>query len=164
MAFDCFLEIQGIPGESTDDKHKDWIEVLSYEIGASMPTSGARSQTGSASSGRVNLTDFVITKQLDKATPMLFSYCTNGKSITKITCSICHATENKEEYMRYTMEDVIVSSTSTGGASGGDGIPLETVCFNFGKITETYTEFDHGTGAKKGSIEKFWSPKENKGG
>ena len=26
MAFDCFLKIEGVPGESTDDKHKDWIE------------------------------------------------------------------------------------------------------------------------------------------
>lgn len=22
--------VNGVPGESTDDKHKDWIEVLSY--------------------------------------------------------------------------------------------------------------------------------------
>jgi bacteriocin-like protein len=27
-AFDRFLKIDGIPGESTDDKHKDWIEIL----------------------------------------------------------------------------------------------------------------------------------------
>ena len=29
MAFDAFLKVDGIPGESTDDKHKDWIEILS---------------------------------------------------------------------------------------------------------------------------------------
>ena len=28
MAFDAFLKIDGIPGESTDDKHKDWIANL----------------------------------------------------------------------------------------------------------------------------------------
>ena len=33
MAFDAFLKIDGIPGESTDDKHKDWIEVLSFDFG-----------------------------------------------------------------------------------------------------------------------------------
>ncbi|WP_353327541.1 type VI secretion system tube protein Hcp, partial [Chitiniphilus shinanonensis] len=27
MAFDAFIKIDGIPGESTDDKHKDWIEI-----------------------------------------------------------------------------------------------------------------------------------------
>ena len=29
-AYDAFLKIDGIPGESTDDKHKDWIEILSF--------------------------------------------------------------------------------------------------------------------------------------
>ena len=35
MAIDCFLKIETIPGESTDDQHKDWIEILvitSYSI------------------------------------------------------------------------------------------------------------------------------------
>ena len=27
MAIDAYLQIDGIKGESTDDKHKDWIEV-----------------------------------------------------------------------------------------------------------------------------------------
>ncbi|MEW6289765.1 MAG: type VI secretion system tube protein Hcp, partial [Thermodesulfobacteriota bacterium] len=29
MPADNFLKIEGIDGESTDDKHKGWIEVLS---------------------------------------------------------------------------------------------------------------------------------------
>ncbi len=27
MAFDAFIKIGDIPGESTDDKHKDWIQI-----------------------------------------------------------------------------------------------------------------------------------------
>lgn len=30
MAFDVFIKIDGIPGESSDDKHKEWIEVLGF--------------------------------------------------------------------------------------------------------------------------------------
>jgi hypothetical protein len=30
-AVNSFLTIDGIKGESTDDKHKDWIEILSYQ-------------------------------------------------------------------------------------------------------------------------------------
>jgi type VI secretion system secreted protein Hcp len=29
MAFDGFMKIDGIPGESTDAKHNGWIEILS---------------------------------------------------------------------------------------------------------------------------------------
>lgn len=28
MAIDAYLQIEGIKGESTDDKHKDWIECV----------------------------------------------------------------------------------------------------------------------------------------
>ena len=49
MAFDAFLKIDGIPGESTDSKHKDWIEVLSYSTGITQPTSGSASTGGGAS-------------------------------------------------------------------------------------------------------------------
>jgi hypothetical protein len=34
MAFDTFLKIDGIPGESTDDKHKDWMEISLFLLGS----------------------------------------------------------------------------------------------------------------------------------
>jgi type VI secretion system secreted protein Hcp len=52
MPGDAFLEIDGIKGESTDDKHKDWIEILSYSHGVSQSGAGSRRQgvTGTESS------------------------------------------------------------------------------------------------------------------
>ncbi len=49
MAFDAFLKLDGIPGESTDDKHKDWIELLSYNWGATQMGSATASSSGGAS-------------------------------------------------------------------------------------------------------------------
>ena len=46
MAVDYFLKIDGIDGESQDDKHKDWIEVLSFSWG---PPGAGRSTTTSRS-------------------------------------------------------------------------------------------------------------------
>lgn len=37
MAIDVYLQIDGIKGESTDDKHKDWIECLSVHWGIVQP-------------------------------------------------------------------------------------------------------------------------------
>ncbi len=39
VAFDAFLKIDGIFGESTDDKHKHWIEVLDCNHGLTQPSS-----------------------------------------------------------------------------------------------------------------------------
>ena len=46
MAFDAFLKLSTIPGESGDDKHKEWIEILSYSTGVSQPASGRDPQGG----------------------------------------------------------------------------------------------------------------------
>lgn len=60
MAFDAYLKIDGIPGESLDTNHKDWIELLSFEFGASQATSATASSAGGASAERVNLSEFAI--------------------------------------------------------------------------------------------------------
>lgn len=163
MAFDVFLKIDGIPGESTDDKHKEWIEILSYSHGVSQMAAGSRSTGGAASAGRCDHQDFSITKGMDKASPPLNANCCDGKHIKKIILELCRATGDKQKYMEYTLEDVIVSSVSIGGSSGGD-LPIESVTLNYGKINWVYTETDHKTGKKKGEVKKWWDLVTNKGG
>ncbi|MCU7860874.1 MAG: type VI secretion system tube protein Hcp, partial [Candidatus Thiodiazotropha sp. (ex Lucinoma kastoroae)] len=40
MAVDMFMKIEGVDGESTDDAHNKWIELLSFSHGVSQPVSG----------------------------------------------------------------------------------------------------------------------------
>ncbi len=164
MAFDCFLKIEGVPGESTDDKHKDWIELLSYSHGLSQPTSGAVSSGGARSSERCDHQDFSVVKTLDKASPKLNLFCCNGTHIKKINVELCRATGEKQKYMEYILTDSIVSSVRPGGsAQGGEALPLEEVSFNYGKIEWVYTETDHETGKPKGDISSNWDLVANKG-
>ncbi|MEO7652407.1 MAG: type VI secretion system tube protein Hcp, partial [Bryobacteraceae bacterium] len=44
--FDTFLKIDGIPGESTDDAHKEWIEVLDFDHEMTQPASATVSSAG----------------------------------------------------------------------------------------------------------------------
>ncbi len=165
MAFDCFLKIEGIEGECTDDKHQKWIELLSYSHGVSQPGSGSVSSGGARSAERCDHQDFSIVKTLDKTSPKLNLYCCNGTHITKITVDLCRATGDKQKYMQYVLSDSIVSSVHPGGsAQGGETLPLEEVSFNYGKIEWIYTETDHKTGKPKGDIKSNWSLVENKGG
>ena len=164
MAFDCFLKIQNLPGECTDDKHKDWIEILSYNHGVSQPTSGTQSSAGSRTAERVNHQSFSVVKQLDKTSPKLNLKCCNGEHIQEIKVELCRAGGEKQKYMEYIMNDVIVSSVRPGGSNqGGGDVPLEEVAFSYGKITWTYTELDHKTGQPGGNVSANWSTIENKG-
>jgi type VI secretion system secreted protein Hcp len=165
MAFDCFLKIDGLDGESTDDKHKNWIELLSYSHGVSQPGSGSVSSGGGRSAERCDIQDFSCVKALDKASPKLVLFCANGTHVKTIKVEFCRATGDKQKYMEYIMEDVIVASVRPGGsAQGGEALPLEEVGFNFGKITWKYTETDHRTGKSKGNVEAHWDLVSNKGG
>ncbi len=51
MAFDAFLKIDGIPGESSDENHKDWIELTSFKHGLNQPASATASSAGGRYSG-----------------------------------------------------------------------------------------------------------------
>ena len=78
---DYFLKIDGIPGESTDSKHKDWIDVESFSFGATQTgTSGA----GGGGAGKVKIQDLMITKYLDKSSSKLFLATATGEHLKKV--------------------------------------------------------------------------------
>jgi type VI secretion system secreted protein Hcp len=163
MAFDAFLKIDGIPGESTDDKHKDWIEILSYSMGVTQPTSGSASTGGGATSERAHFTDFSIVKALDKASPKIALACADGTHIKEATVELCRAGGDKVKYMEYKMANCIISSFRPGGsAHGGETLPLEEVSFNYGKIEWTYTQQKRADGSGGGQVAAGWNLEANK--
>lgn len=160
MAFDAFLKIATIPGESTDSAHKDWIEILSYDHGVTQPTSGSVSSGGSRSAERVDHDEFSILKGIDKATPKLLIACCNGEHIPEVSIEVCRSGKDKQKYYEVVMSDVLVKSVVAQGRAKGAAsapLPVETVQFSYGKIKWTYTETDHLTGATKGNVEGGWN-------
>ena len=162
MAFDAFLKIDGIPGESTDDAHPDEIEVLSYSTGVSQTASASASSGGGASSERADFQDFSIVKALDKASPKLAVACADGTHISEVVLALCRAGGDKVQYMEYKLTDCIVSSVRPGGsAQGGETLPLEEVSFNYGKIEWTYTQQKRADGSGGGNVAAGWDLEKN---
>jgi len=163
MAFDAFLKIDGIPGESTDDKHKDWIEILSYDFGMDQPSSATDSSAGGGTTERVDLDDFKIVKHLDKASTKLYETCCTGKHIANVTLELCRAGGDKVKYLEVKMENVVISKAKSGGMSEGeDGFPTENVDFNFAKVKWTYTQQKRADGSGGGNVAGGWDLTANK--
>lgn len=161
--FDAFLKIDGIPGESQDDKHKEWIELHSFATGVSQIVGGNRSTTGAATGGRVEHQDFSVVKNLDKTSPKLNEACCKGTHIPKIIMELCRATGDKQLYYKVTLGDSIITSVRPGGsAKSGEAVPLEEVSFNYGDIEWNYTQTDHKTGKPAGNVSTKWSLVHNK--
>lgn len=162
MAFDAFLKIDGIPGECTDDKHKDWIEVLSFAHGMEQPASATASSVGGATAERVNHGTFDIVHLLDKSSPKLYEACCTGKHIREVVIELCRAGGDKVKYMEVKLEQVLVSRVQSGGAANDQGFPQESVSFSYGKIRWTYAQQKRDDGAAAGNVGAGWDLTANK--
>jgi type VI secretion system secreted protein Hcp len=163
MAFDAFMKIDGIEGESTDDKHSGWIEITSFDTGVTQRSSATASSVGGASSERADFNDFVIAKELDKATPKLALACAAGTHINNIVIEICRAGDKPVKFMEYKMTNCIISNVSeSGSAGGGEGsFPKESVSIDYGKITWNYVQQKRAGGGAAGNIMCGWDLEKN---
>lgn len=164
MPFDCFLQIQGIKGDSADAKHKGWIEVEAYSHRISQAVGGHASAQGVHTGGRADHDDFTIEKRLDSATPILAQYCCTAKHIPEASMELCRAMGDKTIFMVYKFKDLIVSSCSPAGSTvSEDPLPLEEISFRYGQITWEYTPTDITGGGKTGAaVRAGWSLLENR--
>ena len=133
---DYFLKIEGVKGESQDDKHKDEIHVSSFSFGVTNSGTGG-SNLGSGG-GRSNVQDMHFTKVVDASSPNLFIGCATGKHFPNALVTVRRAGEKPQEYLTYKLTEVYISSITTSGHEGG-GIAQESVSLNFSKVEVNYT-------------------------
>jgi type VI secretion system secreted protein Hcp len=169
-----FWEIDGIKGESTSAQGKDMIEVLSFSHGVAMPLAGSLADPGgrarrapsasntSRASGRCVHEDFTLTKRVDLSSPLLNLKCCGGEDIKtmKIHMWKADAAGSPVEYITYTFESCILTSVAV---SGTEDQPVETVAFNYKKVTWDYAQqLQSQPGGKKGKNSSTWSLEENR--
>lgn len=143
-AVDYFLKLDGIEGESTDDKHKNEIDVESWSWGET--NSGSHAGGGGGGAGKVSMQDFHFVMKVNKASPKLMLNCATGEHIKKAVLTCRKAGGEQQEYLMVTMSDLLVSSYQTGGSSGSV-IPVDQISLNFSKI-----EFEYKPQDEKGKV------------
>lgn len=157
MAVDMFIKIDGIKGESQDDSHGEEIDVLAWSWG--MSQSGSTHTGGGGGAGKVSIQDISFTKWVDKSSPNLMLACSNGKHFKKALLTVRKAGENPVEYIKITMENVLVSSVSSGGSQGEEKL-TENVTLNFSKVKHEYTP-QAADGSAEAAVEYAWDIAKN---
>ena len=151
MAVDMFLKLDGVNGESKDKTHKLDIDVLAWSWG--MSNSGSAHQGGGAGSGKVSVQDISLTKYVDSSSPKIMLSCCDGKHFPTATLTVRKAGGNSPvEYIVIKMEEVLISSVSTGGSGAEDRL-TENVNLNFAKVNLDYTP--QGDKGEKGTTAPF---------
>ena len=158
MAFDAFVKIDGIEGESTDNKHAGWIEVLEYGTKISQKVSATASSAGGAGVERADFAGFTFRKQLDKASPKIAVTCADGTHVDTVIVEFCRAGTDKTKFMEYRLTNCIVSDVST---MGGGEFPSEAVSINYGKIEWRYTQQKRQGGRPAGNVAAGWNLEKN---
>ena len=174
MARDSFLWIKDsgtkFEGESNDDFCPKWIELHSFSISSSQAIGAAQSTAGGRTGERCDISDLSISKDLDKTSPYLFKWCSDGEHLPKVVIRCFRSIGDlgeaagggktgKQCYQTIVLKDALISSYSI---SGGAGIPMESVTFNPGAVIVNYIPTSHlggeaGKDESGGQVPASWS-------
>lgn len=127
---DIFLSLDGIPGDSTDSKHKNQISIESFAFLAKKPTTTHGATATKLSSLRLD-------KVYDVSSPRLFAAATSGRHIKSATLTFSTDGDSGTDVVTYKLSDVTVTSYEQGGANPDDkalGSLEEEVGLHAGKI------------------------------
>lgn len=155
----AYIKFDGVLGEAQDKDHKDWSDILSFNQAISQPGAGATGPTRRR--GDVVMADFVVVKELDKASPKLAESICKGKIFAKVDIHVTASTTDagRVTYYAYELKNVMVTDYSIAGSGQAEDVPTETFSLNFEELKVTYTEVDKA-GAAKGNVEYTWKVEE----
>ena len=135
MAYDVFLKLDDIKGESTDAKHKDEIDIESFQWGLSQT---AAPIGGGGSVGKASFQDFSFTADISTASPQLFLACASGEHIKEGVITVRKpGTSGPLEYYTVKLTDCLVSLYNQAAVADGD-LPMDEFALNYSKIEITY--------------------------
>ena len=154
------MKIDGVPGESQDDKHMDEIDLESWSWGE--VNSGSHAAGGGGGAGKVSMHDFSFGMHVNKASPKLFLACANGQHIASALLTCRKAGKDAQEYLKIKFNDLLISNYQTGG-SGGEVVPVDQISFNFSKIEVSYAP-QKPDGSLDAPVVHNYDLKKNKGG
>ena len=110
--------------------------------------------------GQVNIQDLSFTKYVDKSSPNLMKVCCTGRHYDEATLVVRKAGGSPIEYITVTMNEVLVTSVSTGGSGGEDRL-TENVTLNFGKVKVSYQPQKKDGSKDGGAIDMTWDIEQN---
>ncbi len=157
---DAFLKIEEIPGESQDTTHAGEFDLQSFALSVSQ--SGSMALGGGGGTGQASFGDIPIMTYVGKSTPELMLRCATGKHFGKAEIVCRKAGDTPFEYLKITLEVVMVTSYSMTPGGGGE-LALENWSLNYAKISYAYNP-QKADGTGEGWITKWYNVKTNEKG
>ena len=126
-----------ITGDVTDTNHQKWIELTSFQWGVGRGIGSATSGQASRESSIPSISEIVVTKRMDSASPGLWTDSVAGQLNTTVNIVFTTTDQGQtKEFLKYELTNTGLSGYSV--SSGGD-MPTESLSLNFTKVSWTFT-------------------------
>lgn len=153
-AYDMFLQIEGIPGGSDDEHHKDWIEVSRFGVSIERGWNGISDPTRQRRAAQFST--FRFEGPVDRASPKIFENVCTAYHVSSVGLEICRSDGDRPVQAEWLLSDVVFVEYETEGASGGDGVLMNTYAAAFNEITYRYNVLGP-SGKPAGRVEAHWN-------
>ncbi len=141
------------PGESVDQDHQDWSELLSFDQALLAPPL-ALGGSGAAT-GKPQFEDIVLVKRLDRTGPPLQNAAATGRMIPGVVIEFQRWGEGGQVFYEYQLSNVLVTRYNVGttmeknvtplgqprveaGSFGSSNTPIEEIALAYSRITVRY--------------------------
>ena len=128
MPFDAFLQLDGIEGESIDDKHANEIDVVAFNWSVTRPKK------------KKELQPLIIYKRVDKATPQLSRVACQGGAIASARLDVVRSGGDGQSFFQILLQGVVIVGLEIEGVADAEsGVPSEKLSLAYATLTTRYT-------------------------
>jgi len=137
---DLFLKVvskaQGeLKGESEKTGKEGWIQIDSFQMGATLP--GSYGMHSGGGTGKVNFSDISFSTQASKVTPLIFQAMGNHDSLSEVQLVARKGTGTlQEDFLWLTLTDAVFTNYSLSVSE--HGAPMVSGTINYKTIEINY--------------------------
>jgi type VI secretion system secreted protein Hcp len=142
MPTDIFARIGDIKGESTDNRHPDEIDIISFSWGVTHTTPATG---GGGGAGKAVFQALSLVHTIDRASPALLLACATGRRLPNATITHRNAGDRTQEFLVIKLTDVAVTGVTHTGDTESPYSEVITLTFN--KV-----DFEYRTIRPEGSL------------
>ena len=149
-SFAIFMKVDGITGDSANDKYTGDFDVQAVSSGVSLPDGAVKAQ----------FADLSVLIHLSRGTPNLLVAAAQGTHIATVEIDFANGS-NTMTFYKIVLSDVLISGIKeTGAIDTTNAVPTDLVTFRYSKIEWTYTTITPA-GAAGGTTSGGWDLTKN---
>jgi type VI secretion system secreted protein Hcp len=150
----AYMKINGVSGNVTANSFKDAIALTGVHFNVKRAMNTKPGAISDRQGTRPSFSEVTVTKEVDKASPILFRDATTGKPIPTVDIQFTHAGQNTNITHSVTLSNVLISGyelehtektavTDQEGKTEKDSDkPIEHITLNFTKMEIKNTPYD----------------------